>query len=147
MEIARLVIGAILMIASGVVATRLWSEKWLFLVAKPQPKKKKRDPDFSPAAHKAGQRAAWVMVACFAVIATLLAFGMGQMTGVPVFIQTATILNNVALVAFCILVVWTLFASYKDQGGKGRFLDSMGRLAGLMLACCAILTVLSLLFS
>ena len=82
MEIARLIIGAVLLVVAAALAVQLWNGRWLFLIAKPD--KTKKGTFYPEGTMKTGQRAAWVMVTCFAVVATLMAYEMGVMTGVPV---------------------------------------------------------------
>ena len=82
-----------------------------------------------------------------AVTATLMAYEMGVMTGVPVFVQTASILSNVALVAFCLCLLWTLFSGRKDQSYQDRFKGGGTRLILLLLGSCAVMTLVSLLFA
>lgn len=145
MEIARLVIGVLLLVVSAALAVQLWNGRWLFLIAKPENTKK--GTFFPEGTAKTGQRAAWVMVACFAVVATLMAFEMGRMTGVAVFVQTATILSNIALVAFCLCLLWTLFSGRNEQSYQDRFKGGGTRLILLLLASCAVMTFVSLLFA
>ena len=108
MEIARLVLGVLLLVAFALLTVQLYNGRWLFLIAKPE--KTKKGTFFPEGTANTGKRAAWVMVACFAVTATLMAYEMSKMTGVPAFAQTSSILNNIALVAFCLSLLWTLFA-------------------------------------
>lgn len=145
MEIARLVIGVLLLVVSAALAVQLWNGRWLFLIAKPESTKK--GVFFPEGTAKTGQRAAWVMVTCFAVVATLMAFEMGKMTGVAAFVQTATILSNIALVAFCLCLLWTLFSGRKEQSYQDRFRGGGTRLILLLLASCAVMTFVSLLFA
>lgn len=145
MEIARLVFGVLLLVVAAALAVQLWNGRWLFLIAKPE--KGKKGTFFPEGTIETGKRAAWVMVACFAVVATLMAFEMGKMTGVPVFVQTATILSNVALVAFCICLLWTLFSGRASQSYQDRFKGGGVRLILLLLGSCAVMTLVSLLFS
>lgn len=98
MEIARLVLGVLLLVAFALLTVQLYNGRWLFLIAKPE--KTKKGTFFPEGTANTGKRAAWVMVACFAVTATLMAYEMSKMTGVPAFAQTSSILNNIALVAF-----------------------------------------------
>lgn len=145
MEIARLVFGVVLLVVAAALAVQLWNGRWLFLIAKPE--KSKKGTFFPEGTIETGKRAAWVMVACFAVVATLMAFEMGKMTGVSVFVQTATILSNIALVAFCVCLLWTLFSGRSSQSYQDRFKGGGTRLILLLLGSCAIMTLVSLLFS
>lgn len=145
MEIARLAFGAVLLVVAAALTVQLWNGRWLFLIAKPE--KTKKGTFYPEGTMKTGQRAAWVMVACFAVVATLMAYEMGRMTGVPVFVQAATVLSNIALVAFCGCMLWTLFAGRKDQSYQDRFKGGGTRLILLLLASCAVMTLVSLLFA
>lgn len=145
MEIARLVLGALLLAAAALLAVQLYNGCWLFLIAKPE--RTKKGTFFPEGTASTGKRASWVMVACFAVVATLMAFEMGKMTGVPVFVQAATVLSNVALVAFCLSLVWTLFAGRKEQNYQDRFKKDGVRLLVLLLGACAAMTAVSLLFA
>ena len=77
------------------------------------------------------------MVACFAVTATLMAYEMSKMTGVPAFAQTSSILNNIALVAFCLSLLWTLFAGRDEQNYRDRFKKDGVHLLVLLLGACA----------
>ena len=83
---------------------------------------------------------------CFAVTATLMAYEMSKMTGVPAFAQTSSILNNIALVAFCLSLLWTLFAGRDEQNYRDRFKKDGARLLVLLLGACAVMTALSILF-
>lgn len=145
MEIARLILGLVLLVVSAALAVQLYNGRWLFLIAKPE--KTKKGTFFPEGTISTGKRAAWVMVTCFAVVATLMAFEMGVMTGVPVFVQTATILSNIALVAFCLSLLWTLFSGRKEQSYQDRFKGGGTRLILLSVASCAVMTAVSLLFS
>lgn len=145
MEIARLIIGAVLLVVAAALAVQLWNGRWLFLIAKPD--KTEKGTFYPEGTMKTGQRAAWVMVTCFAVVATLMAYEMGVMTGVPVFVQTASILSNVALVAFCLCLLWTLFSGRKDQSYQDRFKGGGTRLILLLLGSCVVMTLVSLLFA
>lgn len=145
MEIARLILGLVLLVVSAALAVQLYNGRWLFLIAKPE--KTKKGTFFPEGTISTGKRAAWVMVTCFAVVATLMAFEMGVMTGVPVFVQTATILSNIALVAFCLSLLWTLFSGRKEQSYQDRFKGGGTRLILLLVASCAVMTAVSLLFS
>lgn len=145
MEIARLVLGVVLLIAAALLAVQLYNGRWLFLIAKPE--KTKKGTFFPEGTVNTGKRASWVMVACFAVVATLMAYEMGKMTGVPVFIQAASILSNIALLAFCLSLLWTLFAGRKEQSYQDRFKKEGTRLLLLLLGSCAVMTAVSLLFT
>ena len=145
MEIARLVLGVVHLIAAALLAVQLYNGRWLFLIAKPE--KTKKGTFFPEGTANTGKRASWVMVACFAVVATLMAYEMGKMTGVPVFIQAASILSNIALLAFCLSLLWTLFAGRKEQSYQDRFKKEGTRLLLLLLGSCAVMTAVSLLFT
>ena len=80
MEIARLVLGVLLLVAFALLTVQLYNGRWLFLIAKPE--KTKKGTFFPEGTANTGKRAAWVMVACFAVTATLMAYEMSKMTGV-----------------------------------------------------------------
>lgn len=143
MNIACFIVGLILLVVSGALAMQLWKGNWLSLVAKPQVTKK---GTFYPGGtSKTAQRAAWVMVACFAVVATLLAFEMAKLTGLVLLAQIASVLCNVMLIGFCVLAVWTLFSHTKGQGGFARFGGENMRLTLVLLISCAALTLFSLL--
>ncbi len=144
MEIARLVLGVVLLAVTGVLTIQLWRGQWLFLVTKPQVEKK--GTFYPEGTHKSGQRVAWVMVACFAVIATLLAFEMARMTGNDLFAQVATLLNNIALLAYCVILVWTVIAAGRGKDFRSRFADGNYRMLLLLLASCIVMTVVGLLF-
>ena len=79
MEIARLVLGVLLLVAFALLTVQLYNGRWLFLIAKPE--KTKKGTFFPEGTANTGKRAAWVMVACFAVTATLMAYEMSKMTG------------------------------------------------------------------
>lgn len=145
MELIRFGIGIVLLVVSAALAVQLWAGRWQFLIAKPTQTKK--GTFFPEGTKKIGQRVAWVMVACFAVTSTLLAFGMAQMTGNIVFLEAATLLNNITLVAYCLSIVWTLFSLRSNQSYREYFKSTGGRLFALVLATCAALTLLSILFS
>ena len=134
MEIARLVLGVLLLVAFALLTVQLYNGRWLFLIAKPE--KTKKGTFFPEGTANTGKRAAWVMVACFAVTATLMAYEMSKMTGVPAFAQTSSILNNIALVAFCL----------SEQNYRDRFKKDGVRLLVLLLGACAVMTALSILF-
>lgn len=144
MEIARLVLGVLLLVAFALLTVQLYNGRWLFLIAKPE--KTKKGTFFPEGTANTGKRAAWVMVACFAVTATLMAYEMSKMTGVPAFAQTSSILNNIALVAFCLSLLWTLFAGRDEQNYRDRFKKDGVRLLVLLLGACAVMTALSILF-
>lgn len=145
MEIVRLILGLVLLVVSAALAVQLYNGRWLFLIAKPE--KTKKGTFFPEGTIATGKRASWVMVTCFAVVATLMAFEMGVMTGVPVFVQAAAILSNIALVAFCLSLLWTLFSGRKEQSYQDRFRGGGTRLILLLVGSCAVMTVVSLLFS
>ncbi|WP_080797373.1 lipocalin [Arabiibacter massiliensis] len=145
MAIARLVLGVVLLVAAAVLAVQLYNGRWLFLIAEPE--KAKKGTFYPEGTARTGQRASWVLVACFAVTGTLMASEMAAVLEVPAFAQTAQLLNAVALVAFCAAVVWTLFGGRTDQSFQTRFKKEGARLLILLLACCIILTAESLLFA
>ncbi|RDB59604.1 lipocalin [Paraeggerthella sp.] len=145
MEIVRFGVGLVLLIASGALTVQLWNGNWLSLIAKPTTTKK--GTFYPEGTRKSGQRAAWVMVACFAVVGTLMAFEMAKMTGLVLFAQIASVLCNVMLVGFCILAVWTLFSRSKGADGKLNFGGDNVRLTLLLLGSCVVLTLVSLLFA
>ena len=130
--------------SSAPLTVQLYNGRWLFLIAKPE--KTKKGTFFPEGTANTGKRAAWVMVACFAVTATLMAYEMSKMTGVPAFAQTSSILNNIALVAFCLSLLWTLFAGRDEQNYRDRFKKDGARLLVLLLGACAVMTALSILF-
>lgn len=142
MEIARLVFGAVLLVVAAVLTVQLWSGRWAFLVAKPE--KNKKGTFYPEGTMKTAQRAAWVMVACFAVVATLMAYEMAKMTGLPLFVQTATILGNVALVAFCLSLIWAVLGGRKQRSYEDHFKDRDVRLPLLLLACCVVLSIMAI---
>ena len=144
MEIARLVLGVLLLVAFALLTVQLYNGRCLFRIAKPE--KTKKGTFFPEGTANTGKRAAWVMVACFAVTATLMAYEMSKMTGVPAFAQTSSILNNIALVAFCLSLLWTLFAGRDEQNYRDRFKKDGVRLLVLLLGACAVMTALSILF-
>ncbi|MBU5404415.1 lipocalin [Paraeggerthella hongkongensis] len=145
MEIVRFGVGLVLLIASGALTVQLWNGNWLSLIAKPTTTKK--GTFYPEGTRKSGQRAAWVMVACFAVVGTLMAFEMAKMTGLVLFAQIASVLCNVMLVGFCVLAVWTLFSRSKGADGKLNFGGDNVRLTLLLLGSCVVLTLVSLLFA
>ncbi|MDY3981132.1 MAG: lipocalin [Paraeggerthella sp.] len=145
MEIVRFGVGLVLLIASGALTVQLWNGNWLSLIAKPTTTKK--GTFYPEGTRKSGQRAAWVMVACFAVVGTLMAFEMAKMTGLVLFAQIASVLCNVMLVGFCILAVWTLFSRSKGADGKLNFGGDNVRLTLLLLGSCVVLTLVSLVFA
>ena len=118
MEIARLVLGVLLLVAFALLTVQLYNGRWLFLIAKPEKTKK----------------------------GTFMAYEMSKMTGVPAFAQTSSILNNIALVAFCLSLLWTLFAGRDEQNYRDRFKKDGARLPVLLLGACAVMTALSILF-
>ncbi|RDB62388.1 lipocalin [Gordonibacter sp. 28C] len=144
MEIARLVLGVALLIATAALAVQLWNGRWQSLIARPQ--RTKKGTFFPEGTRRAGQRVAWVMVACFAVVATLMASEMSGMVGSALFAQAAFVLNTLALAAYCGCVLWTVLAHCKAHG-RPYFGDGFVHLAVTLLASCAVLTVLSLLFA
>ena len=79
MEIVRFAVGIALLVASALLAVQLWNGRWQFLVARPEHTRK---GTFFPAGtRETGRRLSWVMVACFAVVATLMASEMGRLAG------------------------------------------------------------------
>ena len=130
MEIARLVLGVLLLVAFALLTVQLYNGRWLFLIAKPEKTKK---GTFFPEGTAN-------------TTATLMAYEMSKMTGVPAFAQTSSILNNIALVAFCLSLLWTLFAGRDEQNYRDRFKKDGVRLLVLLLGACAVMTALSILF-
>ena len=100
MEIARLVLGVLLLVAFALLTVQLYNGRWLFLIAKPE--KTKKGTFFPEGTANTGKRAAWVMVACFAGDGALMAYEMSKMTGVLAFAQTSILDHNIALVVFCL---------------------------------------------
>lgn len=145
MVIVRFAIGIVLLVITCALALQLWNGRWQSLIAKPTVTKK--GTFYPEGTRKTGQRAAWVMVACFAVVATLMAFDMAEMTGLALFAQIASVLCNASLVCFCILAVWTLFARSGEQDDTARFTSGKARLIALLLVSCIVLTLVSLLFA
>lgn len=145
MEIVRFAVGLVLLVVSGALAMQLYNGRWLSLVAKPSVTKK--GTFYPEGTAKTGQRVAWVMVACFAVVGTLMAFEMAKMTGMVLFAQIASVLCNAMLIGFCVLAVWTLLARTKAENGAARFGGDNARLTLMLLASCVVLTLVSLLFA
>ncbi|MEG1494283.1 MAG: lipocalin [Gordonibacter sp.] len=146
MEVVRIVLGVVLLVVTAALAVQLWKGRWLFLIAKPD--KTKKGTFYPEGTHKSGQCVSWVMVACFAVIATLIAYQMGILSGSDLFAQAATILSNIALVAYCVVLVWAVFSSQKGKEGsfRERFDGGSYRVLILLLGTCVLLTVIGLLF-
>ena len=145
MDIARIVVGIVLMVAAAVVAVQLWNGRCLSLIAPPS--KTKKGVFYPEGTMKAGQRASWVMVACAVSVAALVAYQMGKLAGNPTFVEAATLISNVTLVAFCVSLVWCLFSGPKDKSFRERFRSGNGRLLLFLLASCIALTLTSLLFA
>lgn len=144
MEIARLVVGLVLLVVTGVLTIMLWNGRWAWIIAQPQ--KTKKGTFYPEGTLKTAQRAAWMMVASFAVVATLMAWGMAQMTGMPAFVQTAEILGAIALVAFCVSVVATVLSARGERGILESFRDGGMRLPMFLLFSCTLMTFMSLMF-
>lgn len=145
MEIARFIIGVILLVVAAVLATQLWKGNLLFLIAKPEQKKNKLY--FPAGTSKTAQRAAWMMVAAATVIALLLAYGMSVLSGSASFTQVITFLSNASLIAFCLSVLWALLGQRDVQTYEDRFKTGGVRLILFTIVTCVVLTLLSLLFS
>ncbi|BAK44540.1 hypothetical protein [Eggerthella sp. YY7918] len=145
MEIARFILGTVLLVVFGALALQLYKGRWLELIAKPEITKK--GTFFPEGTTKAAQHAAWVMVTCFAIVATLMAYEMGKLTGMTLFVQIATVLNNISLLAFCGCLLWTLFAGWKKDNYASRFKTGRLRLFLLLLASCILMTAVSILFA
>lgn len=144
MEIVRFAFGAVLLIVSAVLSMQLWKGRWLFLIA--QPEKRKKETFYPEGTHKSARRVAWVMVGCFAVVATLLVFEMTKMTGNSSFGQVAATMNNIALVGYCIVLLWAVLSC---RGGRGlrEHLEGGGyRVIIVLIGSCAALTAMGLLF-
>ena len=127
------------MVAAAVLAVQLWNGRCLSLIAPPS--KTKKGIYYPEGTIKAGQRASWVMVACAVSIAALVAYQMGKLAGSPLFVEAAT------LIAFCVSLVWCLFAGPKGTSLSERFRSGNGRLLLFLLASCIVLTLVSLLFA
>lgn len=145
MEIARFVLGTILLAVAALLTVQLYNGRWLSLIARP--KETKKGTYYPEGTINTGKRAAWVMVACFAVVATLMAYEMAMLTGIPVFVQAATIVNNVALVAYFASLLYTLFAGRADQSYQDRSKKEGARLLLLLLGSCVVMTAVSVLFA
>lgn len=76
-----------------------------------------------------------------------MAYEMAMLTGIPVFVQAATIVNNVALVAYFASLLYTLFAGRADQSYQDRFKKEGARLLLLLLGSCVVMTAVSVLFA
>ena len=145
MEIARFVLGTILLAAAALLSVKLYNGSWLSLIARPQVTKR---GTFYPAGTiNTGKRAAWVMVACFAVVATLMAYEMAKLTDMPLFAQASTFLSNIALVAFCVSLLYTLFGGRSEQSYQNRFKKEGARLLLLLLGSCVVMTATAVLFA
>ena len=57
MEIARLVLGVLLLVAFALLTVQLYNGRWLFLIAKPE--KTKKGTFFPEGTANTGKRAAW----------------------------------------------------------------------------------------
>lgn len=144
MEIARFALGIVLLIVSAILAVQLWNGHWQGLLARPEQTKK---GVFYPAGtRKTGQRLSWVMVACFAVVATLMASEMGRLSGSALFMQAGFVIGGVALVAYGICVVWTVTTHCKTHE-RPYFTHGGIRLIVTLLVSCVALTLVSLLFT
>ncbi len=93
-----------------------------------------------------GRRLSWVIVACFAVVATLMASEMGRLAGSALFVQAGFVVSGVALAAYGGCVVWTVACHCKVHG-RPYFAGGSSRLAVTLAATCIVLTALSLLFA
>ena len=98
MEIVRFAVGALLLVASALLAVQLWNGRWQFLVARPE--RTKKGTFFPAGTRETGRRLSWVMVACFAAVATLMASEMGRLSGSALFAQAGFVVSGVALVAY-----------------------------------------------
>ena len=144
MEIARLVLGVLLLVAFALLTVQLYNGRWLFLIAKPE--KTKKGTFFPAGTRETGRHLSWVMVACFAAVATLMASEMGRLSGSALFAQAGFVVSGVALVAYGAFVVWTV-AFHCKAHGRPYFAGGSSRLAVTLAATCAVLTALSLLFA
>ena len=96
MEIVRFAVGALLLVASALLAVQLWNGRWQFLVARPE--RTKKGTFFPAGTRETGRHLSWVMVACFAAVATLMASEMGRLSGSALFAQAGFVVSGVALV-------------------------------------------------
>lgn len=144
MEIVRFAFGVVLLIVTAALSLQLWKGRWLFLIA--QPDKKKKGTFYPEGTHKSARRVAWVMVGCFAVAATLLVFEMTKMAGSSSFGQVAATMNNIALVGYCIVLLWAVFSSRNGRGFRAHLESGGYRVLIVLIGSCAALTAMGLLF-
>ncbi len=144
MEIVRFAVGALLLVASALLAVQLWNGRWQFLVARPE--RTKKGTFFPAGTRETGRHLSWVMVACFAVVATLMASEMGRLAGSALFVQAGFVVSGVALLAYGGCIVWTVACHCKVHG-RPYFAGGSSRLAVTLAATCIVLTALSLLFA
>lgn len=144
MEIVRFAVGALLLVASALLAVQLWNGRWQFLVARPE--RTKKGTFFPAGTRETGRHLSWVMVACFAAVATLMASEMGRLSGSALFAQAGFVVSGVALVAYGAFAVWTV-AFHCKAHGRPYFAGGSSRLVVTLAATCAVLTALSLLFA
>ncbi|NHM17048.1 hypothetical protein GMI69_10430 [Eggerthellaceae bacterium zg-887] len=140
--IILIIVGAIVMVACGTLATRLWKGQSLHLVAVPVTKKKRTY--FTEANERSAQRVSWVCVALFGVLLTALMLAMSSLTDNQAFMHLANLLNIGMLVVFAAVVVWAAWAQYRANGGRLSFDKSADRRYLLcLIAAIAVSTVFS----
>ncbi len=160
MDIVRHLLLLGVMTASGVMAIQLLFGRWLFLVVPASDEKSKnhgkgkrgRKKEFwTEDDVRVGRFAGLMMAACGVACGSLLMFAVGRATDGPALAWWGTTICNVALAAYVVFLVLTVFLRMKSQvkhGGQRTFFDgSNTRLMVLLVATCAVLLILSLLFA
>lgn len=142
------------------IATKLSKGDWLWLVGKPElmdtkesrkrsgkkSSKGKKELAYTEVTIKSAVRAAWVYVAAGVTFLSFLFIDFAKQSDMEVLNVVAWVINTAGLVAFTMLLIWTIGSRMRDTGRKPTLsMDEDGRLLTLLLAIAVVVVVVALL--
>lgn len=141
-------------------ATKLSKGDWLWLVGKPElvdtknsrkrsgkkSKNGKKELAYSEVTIKSAVRAAWVLVAAAVTFLSFLFIDFAKQSDMEALSVVAWVVNTAGLVAFTMLLIWTIGSRMRDTGRKPTFnMDTGdGRLLTLLLVVSVVVVVVAL---
>ncbi|WP_251178137.1 hypothetical protein [Adlercreutzia agrestimuris] len=142
------------------IATKLSKGDWLWLVGKPElmdtkesrkrsgkkSSKGKKELAYTAVTIKSAVRAAWVYVAAGVTFLSFLFIDFAKQSDMEALNVVAWVINTAGLVAFTMLLIWTIGSRMRDTGRKPTLsMDEDGRLLTLLLAIAVMVVVVALL--
>lgn len=148
LDIARTVVAAICLVASGAGAVQLLRGQWLWLVAPSREVPRAHRKEERASDERRGRYAAPILLAFFAAVAGLLFFGIWDAFGSAQVAGAFSIICDVAMVVYIVCVV-RLYVSLGRTQGKTQAKYAAGnvRVTLFVLVTVVLLTALSLLYA